>query len=383
MKKLTRIKLSIIGILILVLLVLSIFRINPELSDFFATNISVFLINLIGPISNSLAFSLFEIVLISLAIIVLILLVLIIKNLFKLKLAKVISHLLNLLIFALVISNSFISICGVAYQRSKVDLPFYEKEITTQLVDETIAYYLNDYNSIVSTFEKDEKGISKCPYSFDELAKIMMEECKRLNDSDYYYEFTARPKNSWFSPILSELHITGVDFPFTCEANINGNLPEIDIPFTMAHEIAHLKGVMREDDANSVALYICITSKDPYVRYSGYFRGFSRLLEIKAYTNHKEYRDIVSLMNPQIIKDNNDYYKFFEEHNLLEDISDFVNDIYLSINGEKDGTDSYIDESITESTGKTDEEGNEIRVYTSYSNYQKLMIQNYVDKHTK
>ena len=289
-----------------------------------------------------------------------------------------IQRLFNLVLFILIICDVYIAVCGVSYQRSEIELPFYEGEVTSTLVDETISYYLDDYNYLASSFSQDKKGVSKCPYSFKELAKIMQEECKRLNEFAYYYSFTARPTVTWFSSILSELQITGVDFPLTCEANINNKMPSIDLPFTMAHEIAHLKGVMREDDANTVALYVCITSNVDYVRYSGYFHGFSRLLEIKAYTNNKEYKEILKKINQQIYVDNADYNKYFEEHDLLEKISTFVNDIYLSINGQKEGTNSYNDVSQSVPSG-VDAEGNEIRTYTSYSKYQKLMIENYLN----
>ena len=110
-------------------------------------------------------------------------------------------------------------------------------------------------------------------------------------------------------------------------------MPSIDIPFVMAHEIAHLKGVMREDDANLVALYVCINSSNSFVRYSGYFRGFSRLLEIKAYTNNKEYKEVIQQMDPRIFLDNSNYSTYFKEHDLLQYLSTFINDIYLYING--------------------------------------------------
>ena len=366
-----------LSILIVLFVILMIFRTNSSLSDFFCLNVSSKLVFLIGSFSSLLPFSLFEVVFLGLCITLLLFVVLLITSLIKNR--KVfIKRLFNLLLFILIICDVYIAVCGVSYQRSEIELPFYEGEVTSTLVDETISYYLDDYNKLASSFSQDEKGVSKCPYSFKELAIIMQEECKRLNDFDYYYSFTARPKGTWFSSILSELQITGVDFPLTCEANINNKMPTIDLPFTMAHEIAHLKGVMREDDANTVALYVCITSDVDYVRYSGYFHGFSRLLEIKAFTNNKEYKEILKKINQQIYVDNADYNKYFEEHDLLEKISTFVNDIYLSINGQKEGTNSYNDVSQSVPSG-VDEEGNEIRTYTSYSKYQKLMIENYLN----
>ena len=372
-------KLITLGILLVILIILLIFRINSNLSDFFSLNVSSFLVTIIGSTSNIIPFSLFEIVLILFFGIALFIIISLIINVFKRNKEKIFKFSIYILLFFLLIADSFISLCGVCYQRSEIELPFYEGEVTPTLIDETIDFYLNDYNQISLSFEKDENGVSKCPYSFKELAKIMMNECDRLDQFDYYYKFTARPKATWLSFILNELQITGIDFPFTAEANINYQMPSIDIPFTMAHEIAHLKGVMREDDANTVALYICITSDIPYVRYSGYFRGFSRLLEIKAYTNRKEYLELLPKISSQISKDNNDYYSFFEEHDLLEDISTFFNDLYLSLNGEKDGTDSYDDVSQSRPTGEVDKNGYEIREYTSYSPYQKLLIQNYIN----
>ena len=87
----------------------------------------------------------------------------------------------------------------------------------------------------------------------------------------------------------------------------------------------------------------------------------------------------MTLIDEQIQKDRNNYFLFYEKHNLLENISKLMNDIYLFLNGEKDGTSSYNDVSQFESTGKIDDDGYEIFVYTNYSKYQLLMIQNYIN----
>ena len=41
----------------------------------------------------------------------------------------------------------------------------------------------------------------------------------------------------------SYLGITGIYFPFYAEANVNVNIPVNELPTTMAHEMAHAKGV--------------------------------------------------------------------------------------------------------------------------------------------
>lgn len=371
-------QLIILLIIIFITLILNLLKLNTNFADFYCRIFGSFFTSFIGGFSNTFYFSLFEITLISLILLAIILLISLIINAFKKHFKMVLNRFLQLISYGFTIFLVYTITAGVAYHRSPLPLPMYEEKVSTALLDSAIEYYLNDYNKLADSFDKDENKASIMPYTFNRLANIMENEMKRLDEFDYFYKYTARPKGSWFSPLLSELHITGVDFPLTSEANVNNAMPSIDIPFTMAHEIAHLKGVMREDDCNTVALYICITSSDPYVRYSGYFRGFFRLLEIKEYTNHKEYVDILYKISQSIWDDNSYYAKYFEEHDLLQDISKFVNDLYLMFNGQKEGTGSYEDTSNTIPSGK-DESGNEIREYLNYSPYQKILIQNYIN----
>ena len=47
-----------------------------------------------------------------------------------------------------------------------------------------------------------------------------------------------------------------------------------NIPHTICHELSHLKGFMREDEANFIGYLACIRSDDPMFRYSGYLTGW-------------------------------------------------------------------------------------------------------------
>ncbi len=44
--------------------------------------------------------------------------------------------------------------------------------------------------------------------------------------------------------------------PFTFEANINLQMPELYFPAVAIHEYAHLQGFAREDEANFIAWYL-------------------------------------------------------------------------------------------------------------------------------
>ena len=71
-----------------------------------------------------------------------------------------------------------------------------------------------------------------------------------------------------FSRLMSYLNFTGFFSPFTGEANINVDAPAALIPATIAHELAHQRGVAAEDEANFVAVLSCLESGDPVYSYS-------------------------------------------------------------------------------------------------------------------
>ena len=51
-------------------------------------------------------------------------------------------------------------------------------------------------------------------------------------------------------------------------------MPYYNIPHTICHELSHLKGFMREDEANFIGYLACIGSDSPDFRYSGYLTGW-------------------------------------------------------------------------------------------------------------
>ena len=86
--------------------------------------------------------------------------------------------------------------------------------------------------------------------------------------------FYPRPKALLVSRILSVQQLCDICSPFTVEANYNREMPRYNIPHTICHELSHLKGFMREDEANFIGYMACIGSDDLQFRYSGYLTGW-------------------------------------------------------------------------------------------------------------
>jgi hypothetical protein len=70
------------------------------------------------------------------------------------------------------------------------------------------------------------------------------------------------------------LRIAGIDGlfnPFGHEPVVASTLLPFERPFIDAHELAHVRGIPNEGDANLVAVFACIPSSDPQFQYSGWF----------------------------------------------------------------------------------------------------------------
>lgn len=96
--------------------------------------------------------------------------------------------------------------------------------------------------------------------------KAMKNLAQRFPELSGYYP---KPKPVLFSKGMSYLGITGIYSPFTLEANYNHDIPPYLIPFTMCHELAHLKSFMREEEANFIAYLACRDSSSIEFQYSG------------------------------------------------------------------------------------------------------------------
>ena len=118
-----------------------------------------------------------------------------------------------------------------------------------------------------------------------------------------------------FSRVLSALNFTGFFFPFTGEANLNVDSPECLLPATIAHELAHVRGVAPEQTANFVAILACDTSGDPLYAYSGYLLGYIHLSNALYGASYEKWLEIAQQVcqtaNEDILA-NNAYWQQFE-----------------------------------------------------------------------
>ena len=376
MKKIFK-KLIILGILIVFFIILNIIKSIPSWASFYSFNIASFFIMISGSISSLIPFSIYELFLLVAISYIMYFIIILIRKLIKKEFFKVLEKTLTFIIVITLSLNWYLASASISYNRDQLPIMQYQGEVSDALINDTIEYFIDDYNSISKTFARDKDGFIQSPYTLEETIDIIKEEYKRL-DPNYFPSYTPDVKLLISSAIFSELHFTGVFFAPFGEINLNSQMHAIEIPYVTAHEIAHAKGVTREDDANLVSLYINLTSSNPYLRYSAYYWSFLSLLDIYNLTNKELYYHYINKLDPAIITEINGVYKFWNERNILDKFGDFFNNVFLKVNGNENVTDDYNDTSTSEDTGKTDENDNPIYEITEYSPYQKLYFAYYL-----
>ena len=173
-----------------------------------------------------------------------------------------------------------------------------------------------------------------------EAKKAMEKLAESYEVLDGYYPYA---KSVFFSRVLSEFNITGVYFPWTVEANVNVDVPDYTRGAALCHELSHLRGFMREDEANFIGYLACVGSDSPELRYSGYMLALVNATN-KLYSADKEkHTKVCELFSRGIWLDfakHSEYWKQFEDTKLSE-VGETMNNTYLKLNSVEDGTKSY------------------------------------------
>jgi len=189
-----------------------------------------------------------------------------------------------------------------------------------------------------------DKTVFASAYSDRELANRSKEAMKKLGETvpvlkGYY----PRPKGVFFSRFMSEFNITGVYFPWTVEANVNIDVPDYTIGAALCHELSHLRGFMREDEANFIGYLACVGSDCAELRYSGYMLALVYAGN-RLYSDSPEmYRELFSTYSEGMVLDmraHSAYWKQFED-TVLSEAGEKMNNAYLKANNQSDGTKSY------------------------------------------
>lgn len=219
-----------------------------------------------------------------------------------------------------------------------------EVEQLALLCEELVA----DANALRENLPEDETGVSLLTQATRETARTARGNYRRLMDQNPQWEgyFTlgtrCLPKRVLFSEAMSYMEIVGVFTPYTVEANVNFHTTDFDIPFAASHELAHISGFMREDEANFLAYAACRASEDPFFRYSGTATALIHAGNALYSKDPERYIQIMEGACDGLRRDfaaSSAYYR--AHHTSFGDFSTKVNDTYLKVNSQPQGVATY------------------------------------------
>ncbi|MBQ4150334.1 MAG: DUF3810 domain-containing protein [Clostridia bacterium] len=262
------------------------------------------------------------------------------------KRGKLLRTVFNLIGTVFLVLSVFLFNFSVAYDctpiEEKLDMP--TGNLTVDDLYDACDIVLADIKMHEPLIARDERGAALMPYSYSELNKrIMAEYSKAYDKYDFLSPLYVTTKRIALSVPLSYTGIAGMYTPYTGEANINTNHAPYSVAFTVAHEMAHQRGIGPEDEANFVAFLVLYQSEDPFLRYSG-------LMEVFDYMTSSLYKEspemFIELLNSYTEEIKTEYIEHYEhienyDNETVREISETVNDTYLKTQGQTEGTKSY------------------------------------------
>ncbi len=214
---------------------------------------------------------------------------------------------------------------------------------------EAAEYYRDKANALAETVNRDSSG-NVAFRDFEILAAIAGEGFDVLTYEYHYPTFAGCKipvKKLGWADMYTAMGITGVTFGITGEAAVNPQIPDVTLPFTMAHEMAHRMCIAPERDANFAAFLACSVHPDPEFQYSGYFMAYrycyNALATVSTSSAAAAAARVQAGASELLNRDMRFYSSFFQSRKdtAATELANTVNDTYLKFSGDESGIASY------------------------------------------
>ena len=150
------------------------------------------------------------------------------------------------------------------------------------------------------------------------------------------------PKPAVYSKLMSAWGFTGYLCPLVGESTLNVDSPAVFLPVTVAHELAHQRGVAAEQDANFVGVMAATAGGNAAYQYSGWLFGYLHLSNALYSADPDLARASYAALCAEAqadMADNNAYWKQWEGP--VKETGEKVYTAFLQGYGQKLGMRSY------------------------------------------
>ena len=220
------------------------------------------------------------------------------------RMRRLLRMLLSLACIALTVYAAFCVLWGVYYYgddfaaKSGLD----NSPVSVEDLRIVTAYFAAKANEYAPLVPRDSDGVTQ--FDRQEILAKSPEVYKAIQEQYSCLEGPSIPvKGVHFSKIVSLIDFTGFFFPFTAEANVNMDFPTSLLPSTVAHELAHQRGVAKEQEANFCAVISSYSYGDPAYVYSASLLAFIHTGNALYKVDPDGYCEIYGTLSPSILSD--------------------------------------------------------------------------------
>lgn len=256
------------------------------------------------------------------------------------------SYLVSLAVFIGVMLNLFYVLWGFNHYRQPLS-NLMELNVRTRSVDELAElteHLALEAAELRAKVAEDENGVFSAISREDALKAVAAAFRSLGRDNELFANKCYKVKTPILSKTLSKLDIAGIYIPYLAEPNVNAEQPDLYFLSGAAHEIGHYFGFAAEDEANFIAYYASLWSKDESFRYSAVMAALSSCASSLYSNDYDKYAEIwyrcYSEGMQRDLENYREYYKKYENHPAAQ-VNDSINDAYLQYHGHSDGLKSY------------------------------------------
>lgn len=320
---------------------------NPSIAEWYAVRIFPILSKPLVFLSSLVPISLSEVVIIALVVVSPLLLVWYIYRVVRSDSKRRFfyrSGIIFAILFSM-IASTFSVMHGINYSRYPIEksMDISIQQRTPEELSMVMSWLVTSVTEELSLLTKDETGRT---ILLTDMNDTLIACNDAMNAAAQIYPVLSgndiRPKPVALSHYWSYTGIVGMYFPFFGESNINVDVPPFTIPMTVCHELTHVRGIAREQDANFGAFIACISSDRADFRYSGYMFALGYIANDLRKYDPEAFARIAALIPDGAYLDwqaSADYWKQFEGP--VQDTSTQANDAYLKANLQPEGVGSY------------------------------------------
>ena len=219
---------------------------------------------------------------------------------------------------------------------------------TTDLVT-TTTYFRDKANELALQIPRNADGSPNFA-EFEELAAMAGSGFRNLTYEQSYSVFagsTAPVKKLGWADMYTSMGITGLTMGITGEAAVNPQIPDVCLPFTMCHEMAHRMCIAQERDANFAGFLAASVNPSIEFQYSAYFMAYRYCYNALASANSTNAAAaaarVASGAHSLLKRDMNYYNTFFSDNRneTATKVAATANNTYIAASGDPAGIVSY------------------------------------------